>query len=405
MTFLVVTEVFPPRTGGSGRWLWEIYRRMPREELLVAAGEAADQESFDRSHDVRVERMRLAFPTWGVASAAGLSHYRAAARKLRGLIDDNHFEAIHCGKLLPEGFLAWWLRRRTGLPYICYVHGEELRVVQTSRELKWMARRVLAGAQTIIANSRHTAELLGREWQVPSERVQLLYPGVDTSRFVPAARCEQTRARLGWGNRPVVLTVGRLQIRKGQDQMIRALRQIRQTIPDVLYEIVGDGEERPRLETLVRDEGVSDHVQFRGEASDAEMIECYQQCDLFALPNREVAGDFEGFGMVLLEAQACGKPVLAGASGGTAETMRIPETGRIVDCSRPEPLAEAIAELLSDRPLRERMGTAARRWAVENFDWEALSRMAGAVFHTTEFTDGPQAAAADLRAVGDPLKL
>ena len=110
--------------------------------------------------------------------------------------------------------------------------------------------------------------------------------------------------------------------------MIRALRQIRQSIPDVLYSIVGDGKERQRLEVLAPTKELRDHVQFRGEASDAEMIECYQQCDLFALPNREVAGEFEGFGMVLLEAQACGKPVLAGTSGGTSETMRIPETGR-----------------------------------------------------------------------------
>jgi len=405
MTFLVVTEVFPPRTGGSGRWLWEIYRRMPRDEVLIAAGESPDQEAFDRSHDVRVERMRLTFPTWGAASRSGFSHYRVAAKKLRGMIEGNRIEAIHCGKCLPEGFLAWWLRRRTGLPYLCYVHGEELRVVQTSRELKWMARRVLAGAQTIIANSRHTADLLRREWHVPLDRVALLYPGVDTLRFVPAARCDAARARLGWGARPVVLTVGRLQVRKGQDQMIRALRQIRQLIPDVLYSIVGDGEERPRLEALARDEGLSNHVQFRGEASDAEMIECYQQCDLFALPNREVGGDFEGFGMVLLEAQACGKPVLAGRSGGTSETMRIPETGRVVDCDRPEPLAEAVAELLSDRPLRERMGTAARHWVVEQFDWESLSRKAAAIFHAGRPTEGLRASAVELRPVGDPLQL
>ena len=184
-----------------------------------------------------------------------------------------------------------------------------------------------------------------------------LYPGVDTLRFTPAPRCDAWRARLGWAS-PLVLTVGRLQIRKGQDQMIRALRQIRRSIPDVLYSIVGDGEERQRLEVLARDEGLRDHVQFRGEASDAEMIECYQQCDLFALPNREVAGDFEGFGMVLLEAQACGKPVLAGTSEGHPKRCEFPKRG-FVDCGRPEPLADAVVELLSDRA-GGRMGTAAR---------------------------------------------
>jgi phosphatidylinositol alpha-1,6-mannosyltransferase len=91
------------------------------------------------------------------------------------------------------------------------------------------------------------------------------------------------------------------------------------------------------LERLVVENGVSDTVQFLGELPDERLIECYQQCDLFVLPNREVDGDFEGFGMVLLEAQACGKPVIAGDSGGTAETMVPGVTGLIADCTSPEP--------------------------------------------------------------------
>ena len=147
------------------------------------------------------------------------------------------------------------------------------------------------------------------------------------------------RARLGWGERRVVLTVGRLQKRKGHDMMIRALPAIRRAVPDVLYAIVGDGEERAALEQLAEQEGVRQSVQFLGEVDDETLVRCYQQCDLFALPNRQVGGDIEGFGMVLLEAQACGRPVLAGASGGTAETMRVPETGRVVPCDRPQELA------------------------------------------------------------------
>ena len=123
------------------------------------------------------------------------------------------------------------------------------------------------------------------------------------------------RARLEWTGRRVVLTVGALQKRKGQDMMIRALPAIRQRCPDVLYAIVGEGWERPYLESLVAELSVADLVQFRATPADDELIECYQQCDLFALPNRQVGWDFEGFGIVLLEAQACGKPVVTGQSG------------------------------------------------------------------------------------------
>ncbi len=119
-------------------------------------------------------------------------------------------------------------------------------------------------------------------------------------------------------------------------------------------------------------------MRFHGALDDAQVISAYQQCDLFALPNRTDAGDVEGFGIVLLEAQACGRAVLAGDSGGTAETLRRDETGVLVDCTRAEVLAAALAELLADGVRRERMGAAARRWA-EGFDFDARAAEAAAV--------------------------
>src|SRR5207244_9944163 len=128
----------------------------------------------------------------------------------------------------------------------------------------------------------------------------------------------------------------------------------------VLYAIIGEGEERLALDSLVRELRLENNVKFHGELQEATLRTCYQQCDLFALPNRRVGEDFEGFGMVLLEAQACGKPVLAGASGGTAETMRIPETGRVVCCDGPNELAALVIELLANPERRGQMGKAAR---------------------------------------------
>jgi phosphatidylinositol alpha-1,6-mannosyltransferase len=181
----------------------------------------------------------------------------------------------------------------------------------------------------------------------------------------------------------VVLTVGRLQRRKGHDHLIRALAGIRKRVPDVLYAIVGDGEELSALQRLARHEGVADSVQFLGKLDDATMVHCYQQADVFALPNREVEGDIEGFGIVLLEAQACGRAVVAGMSGGTGETMRVGETGEIVDCSRVEPIVEILSELLTDSERRDRMGEAGRAWVVGKFDWSVLCRQAEHIFAET----------------------
>jgi phosphatidylinositol alpha-1,6-mannosyltransferase len=376
MTTLLITEIFPPKVGGSGRWLWEIYRRLPRADYRVAAGEHPRQADFDSTHDLRLVRLPLTLRSWGVLGWSHLRDYWQPVRALTRLVRAEGVRAVHAGKCLPEGLMALALSWRTGVPFACYVHGEDMTMATTSRELTWLTRRVVRRAAFLIANSHNTARILREDWGVGPERIHVMHPGVDTRYFVPAPRDPAVRSRLGWGERRVVLTVGRLQKRKGQDQMIRALAAVRRSIPDVLYVITGDGEERASLEALVRSERVDGHVQFLGEIADDGLRECYQQCDLFALPNRQVGHDIEGFGMVLVEAQACGKPVLAGASGGTAETMKIPETGRVVPCDGPDELAVAVADLLLDAVRLTRMGAAGRRWAVEHFDWEALARQA-----------------------------
>jgi phosphatidylinositol alpha-1,6-mannosyltransferase len=385
MPTLVISEMFPPRVGGSGRWLWELYRRLPRQEYILAVGQDPRQGAFDRTHDLRLARAPLTLSELGICSFRGLGGYRRALGAVRRIAAGRGIERVHAGRCVPEGWIALFLRWRYDLPYLCYVHGEEVKLgagagTMASRQLRWMTWAVLRGAELVIANSRNSARILRDEWRLPAERIRLLHPGVDTERFVPAARDGEVRARLGWEDRRVVLTAGRLQKRKGHDRMIVALGEVREAIPNVLYAIVGHGEERPSLESLVTREGLGDYVQFLGELDDRMLIACYQQCDLFVLPNRQVGRDIEGFGIVLLEAQACGKPVVAGASGGTAETMRIPETGRIVACDDHRELAALISELLADRDRLHRMGEAARRHAVEQFDWTGLTDQAQSIF-------------------------
>jgi phosphatidylinositol alpha-1,6-mannosyltransferase len=380
MTTLLISDVFPPKTGGSGRWFWEIYRRLPRDEFIIAAGEDPRQEQFDQSHSLRLVRAPLALRAWGVRSLEGLRGYWRALRYLLRLVRSEGVNAVHCGRCIPEGLMALALKFWIGVPYVCYVHGEDVNTALDSREHTWLVKKVLQRADFLIANSKATQRLLQEQWALPAERIRLLHPGVDTTHFVPSGRDPAARKRLGWMNRTVVLTVGRLQKRKGHDQMILALPEVRRAIPNVLYAIVGEGEERPFLEDLVAREQLGGHVQFLGELADEGLVRCYQQCDIFVLPNRQVGRDIEGFGMVLLEAQACGKPVIAGASGGTAETMRIPETGQVVCCDGPGKLAALLSELLADPDRLARMGAAGRQWVVEHFDWKALADQAKRLF-------------------------
>jgi len=287
---------------------------------------------------------------------------------------------IHAARPLSEGLVARAVKLATGTPYVCYSHGEDINIATTSRELRWLTNRVLRGATAIVANSNFTRDLLLREWGMRPERVRLLHPGVDCDYFRPAQPDASVRARLGWAERRVVLTAGRLQRRKGQDTMIEVVARLRERFPNLLYAIIGDGDERPRLVDMAARLGVADHVKFMGEITDADLLHCYQQCDVFALANRAIGKDVEGFGMVLLEAQSCGRPVLTGASGGTAETLRPGESGVVVPCDRSDEPAAALAELLSDRAKLDAMGRAGREWVAGKFDWPILAAEAQKVF-------------------------
>ncbi|MFC4258504.1 glycosyltransferase family 4 protein [Marinobacter lacisalsi] len=369
---LLISEIFPPVHGGSGRWFWEIYRRFPVGTIEVLTNDVSGGSDTDKGFPHPVHRLAgMAAPSWGVRSLEGLKYYYRLWKKLDALVREGEIAQVHCGRVIPEGMPALFNKFRRGVPYTCYVHGEDVEVARTSREITLLTRLVLRHAERIVANSENTANILRKWWDIQDHRLIVMTPGVDVERFVPT---DSTRPD-HWSGQSVILTVGRLQQRKGQDMMIQALPVIREAIPNVLYCVVGGGAEEGRLRELTASLGITDHVEFAGEMTDDQMLACYQGCDLFALPNRRVHNDDEGFGMVLLEAQSCGKPVLAGNAGGTRETLT-EETGVIVDCTSPEPLASAVIELLQDDKRLGRMGLAGREHAAQRFSWKGLAEQA-----------------------------
>ncbi|WP_152206345.1 glycosyltransferase family 4 protein [Marinobacter changyiensis] len=373
---LLLSEIFPPQHGGSGRWFWEIYSRLPANRVEFGAGHYPGASEFDRSQTHRIHRLPLSSPSWGLRSLVGLRFYLNNLWRLIRLTRRIGVEEIHCGRCLPEGVIAWLLKNITGRPYSCYVHGEDVETAATSRELSWMVQRVLNNSERLICNSHNSAALLRENWGVDADRIAVMHPGVDVDRFSSTQIRPQPP---GWAGKNVILTVGRLQKRKGHDMLISALPELSHSHPDVHYCIVGDGKEKAELARLAQDLGVAERVEFRDAIDDETMIACYQHCALFALPNRTVGRDIEGFGIVLLEAQACGKAVLAGDSGGTRETMVPDETGVIVDCTAPEPLAAALSRLLADPERLARMGEAGVSQALR-FHWPNLARDAERLF-------------------------
>lgn len=379
---LLISEIFPPKNGGSGRWFWELYTRLPRSEYIIAAGKTEGDDAFDKTHDLNLKRLSLSSSSWGIKSLTGLKFYWRVFSQVRKLIKQYKVTTIHCGRCLPEGFIGYIFNKIYNIPYICYIHGEDVEAAATSRELSWIVKKVLANATTLICNSQNTASLILNNWQAIPDRTVILNPGCDTERFSPAEKNDDVKKSLGWESKQIILTVGRLQERKGQDMLIKAIPVIKQSIPNVLYAIIGDGEEKQKLQTLVETLKIQDNVLFMSEISDEQMIQAYQQCDIFALPNRTVGQDIEGFGMVLVEAQACGKPIIAGASGGTVETMMVGKTGFIVDCTQPEPLANKLIEILQSPEQCKVTGNAGRLHVEKTLDWKVHAEKAKSIFNT-----------------------
>ena len=204
--------------------------------------------------------------------------------------------------------------------------------------------------------------------------VSVLYPGADAERFRPDLDPSEIRTRHGVSDRPVVACVSRLVPRKGQDVLIRAMPAIRRRVPDAALLIVGGGSYREELERMAAD-APPHSVYFSGEVSEDELPLHYAAGDVFAMPcrNRYLGLEVEGWGNVFLEAAACGKPSVAGHSGGAAEAVVDGETGLVVDGRHVGQVAEAVAGLLDDPQRAQRMGKAGRARVERSHAWPVIA--------------------------------
>ena len=199
-------------------------------------------------------------------------------------------------------------------------------------------------------------------------------PGIDVDHFKPV-EAGSLRAELGLTNKKVIVSVGRLVHRKGQDHLIESMPAILKVHPDAHLLLVGKGPYLEHLAKLVAKNGLQDSVSFIGRIQYAE-LPAYICCgDIFAMPSRSrlMGLEVEGLGIVYLEASACGLPVIAGKSGGAPDAVLVGETGVVVDGTSPSEIAEACIDLLNNPELCALMGATGRAWIIENWRWEIWS--------------------------------
>jgi phosphatidylinositol alpha-1,6-mannosyltransferase len=292
-----------------------------------------------------------------------------------------------------EGYVALQLQRWLQLPYVVYAHGNEILDATNST---WDKPKLsLRRAARVLANSQFTADLVAKAGVEP-QRIVVLHPGCDVEWYQPRKVSAESRLRLlrGHTNVRVILSVGNLVQRKGHDMVIRALPAVLHDVPDALYLIAGAGPYGSELESIAVQAGVGDRVIFAGSVPEEQLPEIYSLADVFVLPSRMrlESCDVEGFGMVFLEANACGKPVIGGRCGGIPDAIVDGSTGFLVDPLDPGEIASNVVRLLDNTELGRRLGLQGRQRVVREFTWNHFAGRLRAILNSViSDAHGPEA--------------
>jgi phosphatidylinositol alpha-1,6-mannosyltransferase len=383
---LLIANNFPPVRGGSAA-VYANLARCAADRITVLAPRInyADGlpligwREFDRRAKFRIARLTLLRTIMGVErSSAGKLLFVAQDFLIRTrlfwtalrLLARERPGAVCIGELLASGWMIRFLHYLPGVRTVVYVHGEEITTDNPYDPDCARRRRALMAADCVIVVSRFTEravrKMLGER---SSEQVVLVGNGVDSTRFSPAPRDAQLVERHGLGGMFVFVTVCRLLEKKGVDNALRAFAALLPAYPDTRYLIVGTGPYESALHKLAAELGVAGAVVFVGDVAEDELVEHYRLGDVFLMPNRALPdGDTEGFGLVFLEANACGLAVIAGCDGGSMDAVSDGANGLIVDGHAVPAIGEAMQRLRSDDGLRRRLGQAGLATAA-GADW------------------------------------
>ena len=365
---LFVTNDFGPRAGGIETFIIGLIERLPKSSIIVYTSAQKETALYDaqwlRDFGVEVirDKAKILLPTPRVN--------RAVAR----IVSQRGIKTVAFGAAAPLGWMSSTLRKAGALRIVALTHGHEV----------WWAKvfpfnLAIARIGSTVDSLTYLGEFTGSAISKSLSKKAIgqmvkIAPGIDVDHFSPQDST-QLRKQLGLTNKKVIVSVGRLVHRKGQDRLIESMPQILKKIPDAHLLMVGQGPYLEHLAKLVAMNNLSEHVSFIGRIQYAELPRFICAGDIFAMPSRSrLAGlEVEGLGIVYLEASSCGLPVIAGSSGGAPDAVIDGVTGFVVDGTDNQQIAKAAIELLNNPEKAKAMGMAGRQWIIDNWRWEIWS--------------------------------
>jgi phosphatidyl-myo-inositol dimannoside synthase len=363
MNVLIVTPFYPPMVSGVGTYTRDVVLALIERGHTVTVLTCGDTHSVVNSDGVCVERASRRFHGSTSAWMIGRAIVRHGRRP---------FDVVLSSVVYPLGVTGCALGHLFGRPLVVLSHGED---VSAARE-SWIARRfvhhVLSSARRIVVNSNFTrGEVL--HFGGAENRIMVVPPAIDAAPYLAVSkeRRHDFRERFALAGRQVVLTVARLEPRKGHDTVLSAVHSLLPDFPDLHYLVVGAGDST-RLWTMAGELGISDRLTVIEYLPTAELAVAFASSDVFVMVSRPSHSAVEGFGIVYLEAGAAGLACVAGNMGGCADAVDDGVTGLCVDPTDAAAVAAALGKVLSSPEIAARMGAAGRRRVIADNDRRVL---------------------------------
>lgn len=351
MKFLLITLEFFPFKGGVANYYTNLVYYWPKDKKLFILNNNSNE----------------------LLSRRGIFKWRKAIFKLYHYIKKNRINHIIVGHILPLGIAVYLLSRILPFKYSIVLHGMDFAYAIKRPWKRFISRIILNKADKIISANSYVA-ILCSNFLKSGQKIKVVNPGVKDFSALERVDIDKVREKNDLNNHKILFSLGRLVKRKGFDNTIKSLRRVLDEFGDnFIYLIAGKGPDEKYLKDLALlelGEKWDDQVKFIGEISEQEKWVLLSLCDIFIMPARDIDGDFEGFGIVYLEASLSKKPIIAGNSGGVADAVKNGVTGLLVNSNDIAEISEAILKLLGDAGLRDKLGERGRLRALNDFSWK-----------------------------------
>ncbi len=354
MKVLLFTIEYPPFKGGVANYYKNVVKNWPEPDNILV---------LHNNNNLLLKNWL--WPKW-----------LPALWQLWQIIKKEKIEHVLIGHILPLGTVTYFVTKLAKIPYSVFLHGMDFTYALRMKRKKEITKKILVRANRVICANSYTAKLV--EEFIGDKLVNKIVvanPGVEPRQLDSQTTKqleEKFKDKYNLQNKIILFSIGRLVKRKGFDKVIEAMPEVLKRVPDLVYVIAGDGPDKSYLRDLVSNLETKSlqSVIFLGKISDKEKWIWLNLSNIFIMPARSIEEDFEGFGIVYLEANFCSKPVIAGNSGGVPDAVKDTETGILVDPENTERIAGAIIKLAQDENLRKKLGEQGKKRAILEFSWD-----------------------------------